>query len=163
MTSYLARCPQEQDHLSFAMRLLGDGGVDLLRDQDHRMRVTVGAVLADRYRRILHVTHPASSGWVLPTGPPAAEDGTLHDAALRVLTERGVSSADVLLDGTHPTYITALPAGAGATENGSIEFLYFFWAASDVVAKSKGLERLWRHATTLSEGNLRDHIISRLK
>ncbi|WP_030843576.1 hypothetical protein [Streptomyces hygroscopicus] len=109
------------------------------------------------------LVHPASSGWVLSTGPPAAEDGTLHDAALRVLTERGISSADVLLDGTHPTYITALPAGAGATENGSIEFLYFFWAASDVVAKSKGPERLWRHATTLPEGNLRDHIISRLK
>ncbi|MFJ9344730.1 NUDIX domain-containing protein [Streptomyces sp. NPDC101733] len=84
--AYLERNPAEVRSLTPLLRALEAEG-DPVRGSTSAGRVTCGAVVVDRERRVLHVRHEGSGTFVTPGGRVEEGDRTLAGAALRVAHE----------------------------------------------------------------------------
>lgn len=84
--AYLARHPDERDHLAPLFAALAAAG-DPTNRKTYPAHVTCSAILIDGDRRVLHIVHKASGKLLAPGGHNEPEDRHLRDAALRELHE----------------------------------------------------------------------------
>ncbi|MCZ4103114.1 NUDIX domain-containing protein [Streptomyces sp. SID13666] len=167
--AYLDAHPEEKDALSVVLGLLDDGA-DLSSRQEFRGHATAGAVLVNREGEVLHIHHLALDTWLLPGGHLEPQDTTLHDAALRELTEEtGIAMESVTSVGDRPVHIDThpIPANAAKGEPGHrhIDFRFLFRTAADVreLQAEEVTDFAWRDAPTLADERLRQRVRSGIR